>query len=167
MSKELTLFQYTQPSLLPGLNLVPKKGEAGNTVGLTLSLMKRKEIAKLAGLPNKGDRLEKHLLELSDAIKTASIGEMAKLASDPNWTGATFRISQSKNGKQRATMSLVTANRETKSITREQLAKALAAMSEDEKVTILDEAEALKRTLAVTDIESEASNAAAPAPAAK
>lgn len=160
---QLALFTFTAPTLLPGLGLKEKKGENGETTSIVLSLEKRKEIGRLAS--KSGDALTAHILGLTDAVKEYSIGEFAKMAASPEWTGGSMRITRSKNGKQRATMSLVSANRETKTISADQLAKALANMSEEEQAALLEQAEELKKSLAVTDVQAETSEAAAPAAA--
>lgn len=164
-NKQLALFTFTAPVLLPGLNLTEKKGENGATLSMMLSLDKRKEIKRAT--QKDGDALTAHILGLSDVIKQHGIGEFAKLAASEDWTGGNFKITESKSGKRRATMSLVSVNREAKSISQDQLAKALANMSEDEQIKLMEMAEALKATMAATNITSTVESTSSTASAAK
>ncbi len=163
--KDLVLFQFTQPDLMDGLFIADKKNDAGVTTSFTLSQENRKAVAKRLGLTMNKDnasQIDKEILRMKDALKTAAFGEFAKLATDPNWTGGAFRIAQSKNGQRRATLSLVTVNRSGHTLTEEQLVKALANLSEDEQVALMEKSEAFKRGLNVIQTDAAAPAAQAP-----
>lgn len=164
-NKQLALFTFTAPQLLPGLNLAEKKGENGATISMMLSLDKRKEIKRAT--QKDGDALTAHILGLTDVIKQHGIGEFAKLAASQDWTGGNFKITESKSGKRRATMSLVSVNREVKTVTAEQVAKALAMMSEDDQIKVMEQAEELKKLKAATNVEATVEDESSTAEAAK
>ena len=161
---QLALFTFTQPTLAPGMKLGQKFGEDGETVvSMTLALGKRKDVAKelnLAGKDN-ADKLNKELLSLSDGLKEVALGEFMKLGASNDWTGGRFTIRQSKSGKKTATMSLVTANRESRTIGEDKLVEALSRLTEDQQIALMERAEMLKRdAINVSTIEA---GAAAPA----
>ena len=144
---QLALFTLTQPTLADGMKLGTKLAEDGQTVvSMSLSLDKRKSVAELLNLKGKGnaDKLTTELLKLSDGLKEAALGEFVKMGTSQDWTGGRFAIRQSKSGKRTATMTLVSANREGRVITDEELAKALSRKSEDEQVAIMERAELMK-----------------------
>lgn len=164
-SNQLALFTFTAPTLLPGLNLKEKKGENGATISMMLTLDARKDIKKATR--KDGDALAEHILGLSDTIKSHGIGEFAKLAASADWTGGNFKITESKSGKRRATMSLVSVNREAKQVSQEQVAKALASMTDAQVAALLEQAANIQKQLAATNVESTVESSEAAAPAAK
>jgi hypothetical protein len=170
-SKQVALFG-TQPELLAGLHLVGKKNGADiqvagaipavageDKVQVKLVLETRKIVAERLGLgrPNKDNA---HLIDAEiDRMKAAGkkmmAGEVARLMADENWTFSAMGVSQAKSGKQRAAFAL-----ETKlppkafEVTREQLVKALARLSEDEQTAALEEAESLARGATAIDAQA-------------
>ena len=157
-NKTLALFQFTQPDLIGGLKPATKANDAGKVTSIVLSLETRKVVAARLGLTMNKDnaaQIDAEILRMKDTLKTAAIGEMAKLASDPNWTGGSFRVSQSKSGQTRATMSLVSVNRSTNTVSEDQLVKALMNLSEDQQVALMEKAEAAKKLLSpATELET-------------
>lgn len=152
--ESLVLFQFTQPDLMDGLFVADKKNEAGVTTSFTLQQENRKAVAKRMNLTMNKDnapKIDAEIIRMKDALKSAAFGEFAKLATDPNWTGGSFRIAQNKNGSRKATLSLVTVNRSGHTISEEQLVKALANMSEDEQVALMEKSEAFKRGLVAVE----------------
>jgi hypothetical protein len=147
MSKELTLFQYTQPELMTGLTTQTRKNEAGQPIAISLTLLKRKEVAQKYGLQVKGEATTAKLLQLSDVMKQTAVAEFVKMAASNDFTGAGMTVRQLKDGRIKVNAGLVSVNRETKTITAEQLTKALAAMSEDEQIALMEKAEQLKRAI--------------------
>ena len=127
-NNKLSLFTYTQPDLMAGLVQNTRNDSAGNPVGITLSLAKRKEVAKAFGLQTKGQACTDKLVELSDAMKQATAAEFMKLAASNDWTGAGMSVRVGKNGVRRVAARLVSITRESKTITPEQLAKVIAKM---------------------------------------
>lgn len=148
---KLALFQHTQPDLIEGLFTKEKANDAGKVTSLTLALETRKTVAKRLGVaPNKenADKIDAEILRMKDTLKMAGIGEIAKLAASPEWTGSAFRISTNKSGsKTRATFALETVNRLGHRISDEQLVKALANLSEEQQLAMIEKADAFKRTL--------------------
>ncbi len=168
MAKEtqIALFSLTTPAISTGLQQKQKLNDKQELVGITLSLEKRKDIAKRMGLPTKGagsEQLDKVLLGLSDKIKEASIGEFAQMAASPDWTGSRMSVSVNKAGVKRATMSLVSVNRQSHKVTPEQLTEALAAMTPEARETLMAAAKQLAAP--VTDLE-ELEKLTAPQPGA-
>jgi hypothetical protein len=159
MSNKLSLFNYTQPELMKGLVQNERKNESGEPIGISLTLAKRKDVAKAFGLQNKGQACTDKLLELADNMKSATAAEFAKLASSADWTGAGFAVRKGKNGVLRATARLVSVNREAKTISPDQLAAALAKMTDEQRTAILGQAEELAKPVVNVPAES----AAAPA----
>jgi hypothetical protein len=164
-STGLVLFQYTQPEMFDGLVTNRKLQDGTNpqspTVALSLTLESRKatrERLKLGGRDNI-EKLDRTRLELSDALKSATLGEFVKRASDPFWTGGRLSISQSKSGKQTMSIKVVSAERGGHIVSQEQLVKALAKMSEDEQIALMEKAEELKRGLEIVESEPAAANA--------
>ena len=160
MAKEtqIALFQLTTPEIgnVVGLQQKPKLNDKGEAVSMTLCLEKRKDLGKKLGLVGKDNSaaLDKVLLGLSDKIKAASIGEMAKLATSEDWTGGQFKMSVNKSGVRRATMSLVSVNRQSHKISPDALAEALASMTDEQRTAILGQAEAKAKELApATELE--------------
>ncbi len=160
MAKEtqIALFNLTTPELstVVGLAQKQKLNDKNELVGITLSLEKRKDAAKRFGLVGKTnvDALNKVLLGLSDKIKEASIGEFAQMAASPEWTGSRMSVSVNKSGVKRATMSLVSVNRQSHKVTPEQLAEALASMSEEQQIAIMEKAEDIQKQNAATNVAS-------------
>ncbi len=156
--QQLALFQFTSPNLVDGMTESAKKNESGRVTSLSLSLETRKAVAKRLGLTANKDNaqvIDNEVLRLKDNLKKMALGEFVKLATDPNWTGGTFRVSQAKNGQKRATMSLVTVARASHNISEEQLVKALAMMSEDQQVALMERAEGFKKSLSEpTEVET-------------
>lgn len=161
-TNQVALFTFTQPELMAGIGTVAKKNgvvvdaigltaeQDKDSVSLTLKLDNRKAVADRLGLKLNKDnasRIDAELLRMKDVLKKAAIGEMVKLATDPNWTGGSYRLAQMKNGTQRATMSMVSVNRNAGRLSAEDLAKALASLTEDEQVAIMERAEAMAKLL--------------------
>jgi hypothetical protein len=147
----LELFTLTTPSLPTGLALKDKTNDKGAVTSIRVTLENRKAIATRLGITNNtenADKITAELLKLKDAVKTAGFGEMAKLATSPNWTGAAFSISTNKKGnKQKATFSLESVNRLGYTATPEQLEKAIASMTPEQVKALLEKAETLKRDM--------------------
>jgi hypothetical protein len=146
MAKELTLFNYTQPELMPGLTTKTRNNEAGQPIAVSLTLLKRKDVAKAYGLQVKGQATSDKLVELSDAMKQTAVAEFTKMAASNDFTGAGMTVRKLKDGRMKVTAGLVSINRETKSISPEQLAKALAGMTEDQRIELIEAAEELAKS---------------------
>jgi hypothetical protein len=148
----LELFTLTTPELPSGIKMVDKANDKGAVTSIRVTLENRKAIAARLGITSNAENADKitaELLKLKDAVKTAGFGEMAKLATSPNWTGAAFSISTNKKGnKQKATFSLESVNRLGYTATPEQLEKALATMSPEQVKALLEKAASLKASLA-------------------
>ena len=169
----MSLFQYTQPEMFEGLRQDTRKAPVVNAngqvlgeeiVSVSLSLAKRKEVAKAYNLQVKGDACSKKLLELSDKMKAATAGEFSKLAASDEWTGAGFSIRKGKNGVMRATAKLVSIDRKSSTapaLNDEQVAEYLATKSEGQALKILEDAEA--RAKAKNSVQVESTVAQAPA----
>jgi hypothetical protein len=162
MSMKLSLFNYTQPELGKGLVQTDRKSDTGEQIGISLTLAKRKDVARAFNLQTKGQACTDKLLELADNMKSATAAEFAKLASSADWTGAGFAVRKGKNGVLRATARLVSVNREAKSISPDQLAAALAKMTDDQRTAILGKAEELSKPL--INLPEESASAPAPQP---
>jgi hypothetical protein len=129
----LELFQFTKPEAqFPAQMTTAKRAENGS-VSVTLALEKRKDLAERLGLKGKNNApaLNAAMLKLTDQLKSAATGEFVKLAASDEWTGGRFVVRQSKNGQKRATLSLVSVQREIK-ISQEDVVKALASMKPDQ-----------------------------------
>ena len=168
----MSLFQYTQPEMFEGLRQDTRKAPVVNAngqvlgeeiVSVSLSLAKRKEVAKAYNLQVKGDACSAKLLELSDKMKAATAGEFSKLAASDEWTGAGFSIRKGKNGVMRATAKLVSIDRKSTApaLNDEQVAEYLATKSEGQALKILEDAEA--RAKAKNSVQVESTVAQAPA----
>jgi hypothetical protein len=142
--KELALFQFTQPDLLDGMGATQKESTNG-AKSITLTLESRKLVAARLGLtPNKdnAERIDAEILRMKDAMKTVGIAEMVKMSTSQNWTGGALRISQNKAGdKQRATFTMVSVDRTGRKLSEEQIVKALASMTDEQRTAILGKAE--------------------------
>lgn len=149
---QLALFTLTSPALPASIgSKVGTNKETGQITSISLSLENRKAIAKRLNLTDNAenrDTITAEIIKMKDAVKMAGIGEIAKLAASPNWTGAAFRISTNKKGdKQKASFTLETVNRSGHKVTEEQLVKALASMTEDQQVALMEKAERIQRGL--------------------
>ena len=144
-NQTLELFQFTKPeSQFPAGMTTFKKADNGS-MAITLALEKRKVAAMRLGLTGKANAAEltSELLSMSDRMKEAALGEFVKLGASPDWTGGRFVVRQSKNGQKRATLSLVSVQRQA-AISQEDVVKALASMTEDQQLAILEKAEAFR-----------------------
>ena len=151
----LELFQFTKPADQFPSGMTTMKRSDNGSVAVTLALEKRKDAAKRLNLTGKANAnaLTSALLGLSDKMKAAATGEFVKLAASDEWTGGRFVVRQSKNGQKRATLSLVSVQRQAQ-ISQEDVVKALASMTEDQQVAILEKAEELARTKRPVELES-------------
>ena len=151
----LELFQFTKPADQFPSGMTTMKRSDNGSVAVTLALEKRKDAAKRLNLTGKANAnaLTSALLGLSDKMKAAATGEFVKLAASDEWTGGRFVVRQSKNGQKRATLSLVSVQRQA-AISQEDVVKALASMTEDQQVAILEKAEELARTKRPVELES-------------
>ena len=138
----LELFQFTQPTV-PTEGFVQKTRQNADkqVVGLSLTLESRRDMAKRLQLPTKSSALDEQILATSNRIKEIGIGEALKMAASPEWTGARVAVTRNKAGVKRFTLALMSVA-DKRTVTKEQLVKALAGMTEDEQVAILEEAEA-------------------------
>lgn len=167
-TNKMSLFNYTQPDLMQGLMQVTKVDAGGNPIGVSLTLAKRKDVAKAWGLQTKGQACTDKLIELADNMKQQTAAEFMKMAASNDWTGAGFSVRTSKNGVVRATARLVSIRRETKTITPEQLAESIKKMDPAAQKAFF-EAAALLAAPKLPDVEVKAEvvqEAAAPAPEA-
>lgn len=169
-NNQLALFTLTSPALPASIGTKVNKNDAGNITSLSLSLENRKTIAKRINLTDNSenrDTITTEILKMKDAVKMAGIGEIAKLAASPNWTGAAFRISTNKKGdKQKASFTLETVNRSGHKVTEDQIVKALSMMTEDQQVEIMEKAERVQRTMGkAIELEDAGDELAAAAPA--
>jgi hypothetical protein len=151
-NSQLALFNMTSPALPSSIGTkVGKNKDTGAVTSISLSLETRKLVAtrlKLTDNADNRDTITAEIIKMKDAVKMAGIGEIAKLAASPNWTGAAFRISTNKKGdKQKASFTLETVNRTGHKVSSEQLVKALASMSEEQRLEVLDKADAAGRAL--------------------
>jgi hypothetical protein len=149
-AQTLELFTLTTPELPSGIGSRVNKNGAGRILSINITLETRKLVAARLGVTmNKENapKIDAAILKMKDAVKMAGIGEIAKLAANPNWTGAAFKMSVSKSGKQRATFSLESVNRLGHTVSEDQLVKALASMSEEQQIDIMEKADAAKREL--------------------
>ena len=151
----LELFQFTKPADQFPAGMTTMKRSDNGSVAVTLALEKRKDAAKRLNLTGKANAnaLTSALLGLSDKLKAAATGEFVKLAASDEWTGGRFVVRQSKNGGKRATLSLVSVQRQAQ-ISQDDVVKALASMTEDQQVAILEKAEELARTKRPVELES-------------
>jgi Flp pilus assembly protein CpaB len=138
----LELFQFTQP-VVPADGFVQKTRQNADkqVVGLSLTLESRRDAAKRLQLPTKSSALDEAILATSNRIKEIGIGEALKMAASPEWTGARVAVTRNKAGVKRFTLALMSVA-DKRTVTKEQIVKALAGMTEDEQVAILEEAEA-------------------------
>lgn len=129
----LELFQFTKPEAQFPAQMTTAKRADNGSVSVTLALEKRKDLAERLGLKGKNNApaLNAAMLKLTDQLKSAATGEFVKLAASDEWTGGRFVVRQSKNGQKRATLSLVSVQREVK-ISQEDVVKALASMKPDQ-----------------------------------
>lgn len=146
LGNTLELFQFTKPSEQFPAGMTSLKRSENGSVAVTLSLEKRKYAARRLGLLGKANNnaLNAAMLGLSDKLKIAATGEFVKLAASEDWTGGRFVIRQSKNGAKRATLSLVSVQRQAK-ISQEDVVKALASMTDEEQTAILNRAVELQQ----------------------
>jgi hypothetical protein len=149
------LVLFSQPKVVEDLTgnvkLGQRKNDAGEVTGLTVSLESRKQVAKLMGVKQKSSAVTEALLKTSDAIKQASLREVVVLAGSQEWTGGTVRVTRGKNGLTRKSFAFHTVDR-TPGIKAEDVARALAAMSEDEQIAIMEKAEAMKAEANATEV---------------
>jgi hypothetical protein len=139
----LTLFTLTQPDLagIVGFKHTERKNNEQTVVGMTLTLEGKKDTAKRLNKPQKSTEVSEEMLRLSNRIKEIGVAEVLKMAASPEWTGANVRVTKNKSGVKRFALALVSVP-DKRQISRDQLAKALAAMTEDEQIAIMEEAEA-------------------------
>ena len=148
---ELVLFAYTQPDMaMDGLTQTARKNQDGSVVGLNLTLESRKDMSSRLKLGPKSSELMAKRLEASNRIKEIGIGEALKMAASPEWTGARVAVSRNKAGTKRFSLSLVTV-KDGRTVTEEQLVKALAAMPEDERLALLEQAETSSKGVEVVE----------------
>jgi len=149
-NQQISLFNFTAPEL--SLGIVSKvrlqdpkaaEGEKNPVVGMSLTIEKRKDLAKRLGLNTKTDsaQIDAAILALTDKVKEAAIGEFAQMAASPDWTGGRLTKRVSKSGKVTATMNLVSCTRQTHTISREQLVEAMRQLKEDEQLAIVEAAQ--------------------------
>lgn len=149
------LVLFSQPKAVEDLTGNIKQGQrkndAGEVTGLTISLESRKVVAKALGVKQKSSAVTEALLKTSDAIKQASMREVVVLASAPEWTGGSVRVTRSKNGVVRKTFAFNTVDRQP-GIKKDDIAAALASMTEDEQIAVYEKAEAIKAEKNATEI---------------
>ena len=144
---ELELFQFTRPdfgAVAGHLKPVSRKNDAGKVVGLSLTIESRKIIAKDIKEPSKSSKVTDAILAASDSMKRAALQDVAQIVASPDWTGAGVRVSVAKNGTRRASFVFKTVNRGPV-ITKDELVKALAAMSDEEQNDILNMAVSMQQ----------------------
>ena len=155
-SMELELFQFTKPDFGPvAANIKPgsRKNAEGKVTGLSLSVESRKTVAKALDLPTKDSRVTEAILATTDAMKQAALQEVIRIASSPEWTAASIRASVDKNGTRKAGFTFKTVDRTA--VPREQLVRAMSMLSDDEKMAIIEAAEALRKDSQAIVIDEE------------
>lgn len=141
----LELFQFTQPGTLDvGFVQKTRQNADKQVVGLSLTLESRRDMAKRLQLPTKSSALDEAILATSNRIKEIGIGEALKMAASPEWTGARVAVTRNKAGVKRFTLALMSVA-DKRTVSREQIVKALAGMTEDEQIRAMEEAEALAK----------------------
>ena len=121
-----------------------RKNDDGRVAGLSLTVHGKKQVAKDLGVTIKDPRVLDAILKASDRLKVASIEKMAQIAASQDWTGKAARTSISKDGTLTATFAFKTVKRGP-SITKDELVKALAAMSDEEQNDILNMAVSMQQ----------------------
>ena len=182
----LALFQYTQPDLMAGINVVARKNgvdvDAANVsalrgtdkVSLKLQLESRKLVAGRLGLgkPNQDNapQIDAEIARMGAVAKRAMLAEVIKYATDENWQFASMGFAQAKSGKQRASFAFETAKvKATHVVSEAEMIKAMASMTDEQRLQLLSKAESLEKSLEPA-IEQEApaiDNQVAEAPAAE
>lgn len=149
----LALFTLTQPDLtgIVGFKQTERKNNENTVVGMTLTLEGKKDAAKRLGKPQKSSEVTEELLRLGNRIKEIGVAEVLKMAASPEWTGANVRVTKNKAGVKRFALALVSVP-DKRQLTKEQLAKALATMSEEEQIAVMEQAEAIKGEKAAIEV---------------
>lgn len=147
-NNQQVLFTLTEPEL-PSVGVITKenRNDKNRLTGIVLAPQSRKIVAAGLNLTMNKDNaaaIDQQMLRAKDAIKTAGIGEIAKLAASPNWTGAKFSMAFGKNGKKKATFALESVSRDGGKVSEDQLVKALAGLSDDAMNVLLQKAEEAK-----------------------
>lgn len=170
-NNELALFTLTTPTLDTGLNTFKKINDAGAVVSMKLVLEKRKEVAARLGLTsNKGNApaIDTEINRVKDAFKAVAVGEFMKAAASDMWTGSGFGITRNKAGKSRMSMSIESRVKVNHTVSDDQLAKALAGLSDDQvKALLLKAAEITKAGALVAELKDAATPEAPALPAAE
>jgi hypothetical protein len=154
-NKALTLFQLTQPSFegLLGFKQTERINNENDVVGLTLTVEGISDTAKRLGVTRKDPKVADARIALTNKIKEVGVSEAIKMLADPGWTGANIKSTVNQKGIKRFALALISVP-DSRAISRENMAKELAKMSEDEQTAIMEEAEAIKAGKKVIEIES-------------
>jgi len=151
-NKTLELFQFTTPNV-PTTGFVQKQrlNADKELVGLSLTLESRRDASKRLNLPAKSAALDEQILATSNRIKEIGIGEALKMAASPEWTGARVAVTRNKSGVKRFTLALMSVA-DKRTVSREQIVKALAEMTEDEQIAVMEQAEQVAKGAKVIDV---------------
>jgi hypothetical protein len=141
----LVLFELTQPDLtgIVGFKQTERRNAENRMVGVSLKMEDKKDTAKRLGKPVKSTEVAEERLKRSNHIKEIVVAEILKMATSPGWTGSTARLTRNQNGDSRFAFSLVTV-RDKHQLTKAELAKALAQLSDDEQTEVMDKVEAFR-----------------------
>jgi hypothetical protein len=113
-NNQLSLFQFGQPAGSLGRFLDQKDSEKdGRKVGVSVSLAKRKDIAKMLDLSPKKDasRLDAEMLKLTDELKTTIGREVTGIIGSSQFTGGRMTVRVNKQGMKRVTCSFAEVRR--------------------------------------------------------
>lgn len=160
-NKNLVLFQYEQPELVAGLGVktvkngvvVPVNSSLGelekgkDTASMILTIDNRKAVAKRLGIvmnKENAGRIDSEILRMKDNFMKVAVADLIKRAVSGEYTGASYRVSQAKQGKQKVALSLERVNRTAHSVSDEQFVKALASMTPEQLAEMQKKAEELK-----------------------
>lgn len=142
----MELFQFTNPAtsgLKETLTVKQRVNGAGEIVGLTMALDKRKAVAGRMGLAVKDAKVTEACRAATDTLLQIGLAEISMAASKGTLTGARLTRSKSKGG-QRIVLAAVTP--EIRTVSQAQMEVAFASLSETEKQAFLAKVSALKES---------------------
>ena len=170
--KSIVLFKYEQPDLIAGLGMKSVKNgqvvpavsvldaEVGkDSAAIILTMDNRKAVAKRLGVvmnKENGAKIDSEILRMKDDFMKVAATDMIKRVMSGDYTGASYRVTQAKGGKQKVAMSIERVDRGAHDISDEQVVKALANMTPEQRAKMEQKATeaANERRNPVIELES-------------